>query len=185
MTNLIVAFPKPEDAKNIRNILVKNGFSVVAVCTSGAQALQYADDLHNGVIVCGYRLTDMLYSQLRENLSPQFGLLLLASMRYISEIDDDTVTCVAMPIKVHELVTSVRSAINACEVRRRKSRQQPKVRNVLDKQQITQAKQLLMERKNMTEEEAHRYLQKSSMDNGVNMIETAQMIISVMGGAKS
>ena len=46
MTNVIVAFPKPEDAKSIRNILVKNGFPVVAVCTSGAQTLQYADDLH-------------------------------------------------------------------------------------------------------------------------------------------
>lgn len=52
MTNVIVAFPKPEDAKSIRNILVKNGFPVVAVCTSGAQTLQYADDLHNGVVVC-------------------------------------------------------------------------------------------------------------------------------------
>ena len=34
VTNVIVAFPKPEDAKSIRNILVKNGFPVVAVCTS-------------------------------------------------------------------------------------------------------------------------------------------------------
>ena len=75
VTNVIVAFPKPEDAKSIRNILVKNGFPVVAVCTSGAQTLQYADDLHNGVVVCGYRLTDMIYSQLREDLSEQFDML--------------------------------------------------------------------------------------------------------------
>ena len=33
----------------------------------------------------------------------------------------------------------------------------------------------------MTEEEAHRYLQKSSMANGVNMIETAQMVLSILG----
>ena len=86
MTNVIVAFPKPEDAKSIRNILVKNGFPVVAVCTSGAQTLQYADDLHNGVVVCGYRLTDMIYSQLREDLSEQFDMLLLASRRFTSEM---------------------------------------------------------------------------------------------------
>ena len=45
---------------------------------------------------------------------------------------------------------------------------------------INQAKALLMERNNMTEEEAHRYIQKCSMDSGTNMLETAQMVISLM-----
>ena len=66
-----------------------------------------------------------------------------------------------------------------CE--KKKARQQPKQRNVLDKQQIMLAKDLLMKQKGMTEEEAHRYLQKSSMANGVNMIETAQMVLSILG----
>ena len=30
----------------------------------------------------------------------------------------------------------------------------------------------------MTEEEAHRYIQKRSMDNGTGLTETAQMILS-------
>ena len=170
MTNVIVAFPKPEDAKSIRNILVKNGFPVVAVCTSGSQTLQYADDLHNGVVVCGYRLTDMIYSQLREDLSEQFDMLLLASRRFTSEVDDKRIRCVAMPLKVHELLASVDAAVEESELR-----------NVLDKQQIMLAKDLLMKQKGMTEEEAHRYLQKSSMANGVNMIETAQMVLSILG----
>ena len=116
MTNVIVAFPKPEDAKSIRNILVKNGFPVVAVCTSGAQTLQYADDLHNGVVVCGYRLTDMIYSQLREDLSEQFDMLLLASRRFTSEVDDKRIRCVAMPLKVHELLASVDAAVEESEL---------------------------------------------------------------------
>jgi response regulator NasT len=36
-----------------------------------------------------------------------------------------------------------------------------------------------MERNSMTEEEAHRYLQKHSMDNGTNMVETAQMALAM------
>ena len=121
MTNVIVAFPKPEDAKSIRNILVKNGFPVVAVCTSGAQTLQYADDLHNGVVVCGYRLTDMIYSQLREDLSEQFDMLLLASRRFTSEVDDKRIRCVAMPLKVHELLASVDAAVEESELRKKKA----------------------------------------------------------------
>ena len=37
-----------------------------------------------------------------------------------------------------------------------------------------------MERNNMFEEEAHRYLQKCSMESGTNMVETAQMILTIM-----
>lgn len=106
--------------KSIRNILVKNGFPVVAVCTSGAQTLQYADDLHNGVVVCGYRLTDMIYSQLREDLSEQFDMLLLASRRFTSEVDDKRIRCVAMPLKVHELLASVDAAVEESELRKKK-----------------------------------------------------------------
>ena len=32
----------------------------------------------------------------------------------------------------------------------------------------------------MTEAEAHRYIQKCSMDSGTNLVETAQMVISLI-----
>ncbi|MCI9142247.1 MAG: ANTAR domain-containing protein, partial [Lachnospiraceae bacterium] len=32
----------------------------------------------------------------------------------------------------------------------------------------------------LTEEEAHRYLQKCSMDSGTNLAETALMVLSMM-----
>ena len=37
-----------------------------------------------------------------------------------------------------------------------------------------------MSRNNLSEEEAHRYLQKRSMNNGTDLVETAQMILSLM-----
>ena len=69
MANIIVAFSKPEDAKSIKNILMKNGFEVVAVCTSGAQVLSQMEDLNGGIVVCGYRLTDMLLRSMRSALA--------------------------------------------------------------------------------------------------------------------
>ena len=181
VTNLIVAFPKLEDARSIRNILVRSGFPVAAVCTSGSQALQYADDLHNGIVVCGYRLTDMIYSQLREDLPQPFDLLLLASQRYLSEVDTvEGLVCVPMPLKVHQLIETVGRMIEASERRRHRLRQQPRERSMPDRALIGEAKQLLMSKKGMTEDEAHRYLQKCSMDNGVNMLETAKLVLSIM-----
>lgn len=37
-----------------------------------------------------------------------------------------------------------------------------------------------MERNHLTENEAHRYLQKCSMDSGTNLVETAQMVLTLM-----
>ena len=39
VTNIIVVLPKIEDAKSIKNVLVRSGFSVMAACSTGAQAL--------------------------------------------------------------------------------------------------------------------------------------------------
>ena len=70
MTNLIVALPKPEDAEGIKNVLVRNGFRVTGVCTTGAQVVSQADGLNDGIVICGYKLADTphLWSQAR--LSP-------------------------------------------------------------------------------------------------------------------
>ena len=53
MVNIVVVFPKTEDAQAIRSLLNRSGYTVNAVCTSGAQALMAVDRLGRGVIVSG------------------------------------------------------------------------------------------------------------------------------------
>lgn len=179
MSGIIVVFPKIEDAKSIRNLLVRKGFTVTAACTTGAQVLNYADDMGEGIVVSGYRLGDMMYSQLRECLPSQFAMLLLASRRALAQKEPDNVVCVAMPLKVHELIDTI-NMMQGTMGRRRKKKERSKERDPREKAIIEQAKRLLMERNNMSEEEAHRYVQKCSMDSGTNMVETAEMIMSIM-----
>lgn len=180
LTNIIVVFPKMDDAKTIRNILVKNGFPVTAVCTTGALALQYADELSDGIVICGYRFSDMIYTQLHNNLPVHFEMLLVASNRYLTECRDNDIVCVTLPIKMRDLVDTVGMMVQNCERKKRKRKQQPKLRNEKDRAVINHAKKLLMERNNMTEDEAHRYIQKCSMDSGTNLVETAQMVLTLM-----
>ncbi len=182
MTNIIVVFPKPEIATNIRNLLSRNGFRVIAACSTGAQAINYADSLNDGIIVCGYKFADMLFSELHEYLPSHFEMLLVASRGKWEECRDNDIICVEMPIKVNDLLSTLSMMCENSERRRKKRRQQPVIRNVEEKKIIDDAKALLMERNNMSEEEAHRYIQKSSMDSGNNLVETAQMILSLMGG---
>lgn len=181
MNNIIVAFPKMENAKSIKNILVKNGFQVRAVCTVGTQALQHADLLEEGIVVCAGRLQDMMYTQLRENLPPHFGMLVIASAGQQEEGTRDNVVFLTMPLKVHELVSTV-AMMSGELVGIRKRKPGPARRSEKDRQMIQKAKEVLMERNHMTEEEAHRYMQKNSMDSGTGLVETAQMILSLMQG---
>ena len=45
---------------------------------------------------------------------------------------------------------------------------------------ISNAKMMLMQRNHLSEDEAYRYIQKSSMDSGTNMVETAQMLLMLL-----
>ena len=179
MTSIVIVFPKIEDAKSMKNVLVRSGYSVLAVCCTGAQALEQVDGLNDGIVISGYKMTDMVFSELRDCLPAGFEMLLMASRSLIEQYAEDVIS-LAMPLKVHELIETVGMMVQAIERRRRRMRAVPKERNPEEVALIRDAKRLLMERNNMTEEEAHRYIQKCSMDSGTNMVETAQMVLSIM-----
>ena len=79
MTNIIVVLPKLEEAKGVKNILVRSGFQVTGICTTGTQAISQADGLNDGIVICSYKLADMIYTELHEDLPEGFEMLLMAS----------------------------------------------------------------------------------------------------------
>lgn len=179
--NIIVAFPKIEDAKNIKAVLARQGFHVTAACTSGSHALQAMESLDGGVVVCGYRLNDMVYTELNEWLPRNFKMLLVASEMHWGERELSDVVYVPMPLKVSLLTDALNMVIETQLNHRRHNNSKPRVRSHEEDEAILKAKRLLMENNNMTEEEAHRYVQKCSMDSGNSLVETAAMIMSVYG----
>lgn len=180
MVNIIIALSKLDEGRNLKNILVRSGFRVTGVCTTGAQAISQADDLHDGIVICGYKLEDMLYSELAECLPPGFELLLMASQRILSSCGGEGVVCLAMPLKLNDFINTVQMMTDGIERRRRKRRQEPHTRSEEEKKWIREAKATLMERNHMTEDEAHKYLQKCSMDSGTGIAETAQMVLMML-----
>ena len=73
-----VAFSKRENAANIRNILMRSGMDVSAVCMTGAAVLQNADTWNEGIVICGCQMQDMQYTRLRELLPERFEMLLVS-----------------------------------------------------------------------------------------------------------
>ena len=177
--SIVIALPKIEDAKKIRTILNRHGFSVASVCSTGANALASISELENGILICGYRLGDMYYRDVAEYLPDSFQLLLLASARVLNEAPN-SILSVEMPMKVEDLVNTVSMMIMQLERRWKKARRKPKARSEKEQNYISNAKMLLMERNHLSEEEAYRYIQKCSMDSGTNMVETAQMVLMLL-----
>ena len=138
MSSIVIVLPKIEDGKRIRDILAKRGYEIDAVCSTAAAALGEMNNLNGGIVICGYKLPDMFFTDRNE-------FMLQSAAR-----------------------------------RRKKERAKPKVRSAEEQHIIDRAKSLLIERNHMTESEAHRYMQKCSMDSGTNLVETAQMVLTLL-----
>ena len=107
MSNIVIAFPKKETVQNIKKILSQSGYSVQAVCTTGAQALASANNLENGILISGSRFIDMMYMEIHDYLPPEFQMLLIASPASIQEREVENLVCLALPMKVHELLQTL------------------------------------------------------------------------------
>ena len=194
MTGIIVVFPNKDNATNIRNLLARGGMDVIGVCSTGAQAMHYADTVDNGIVVCGYRMKDMMYTQLREYLPDSFEMLLIASQDKWSSGDVEGIVGLSTPIKVYDLMNTMNMMLQSMDRKRKKRKKESKSRDPKQQETIRRAKELLMERNNMSEGEAHRYLQKSSMDNGIRCVakyvydygltDKTQISVETLGGIK-
>ena len=86
---------------------MRNGFQVVAVCASGAQAITAAESVNSGIVVSGYRFEDMMYDELRQCLPAAVDMLLIASPSRWSGQNMKGMICLPMPLKVHDLVDTL------------------------------------------------------------------------------
>lgn len=179
MTGIIIAFPNYNDAAALKSLLVRNGYDNVFSCTTGSQAIQLADTLGEGIIISGYRLPDMLYSNILENIEDRFEMLVVASRQRILE-NEAGIAMLEMPLKVRDFLNSIEMMENHLYERNHKNRKKVGQRTAEEQSVVDEAKAVLMNMNNMSESEAHRYIQKSSMDSGRTMVETAASILTIM-----
>lgn len=179
MFSIIVAFSKNEDALAIKNALVSNGIEVAGVTNTGAQTIAFAGEQDGGIVISGYRMRDMHFRELNAYLPKSFKMILIASPARLAECLDDDIITLSMPLRVKELLGTVQMMQQAAIKREKKEKTAVK-RSSGEKDIILHAKLLLMERNNLSEEEAYRYIQKTSMDSGTNMTEVAEMILCMM-----
>ena len=181
MAGVVVLFGKVQEAAAIRDLLVKRGYDVSAACTLGAQALSALDDLDRGIVVCGYKYADMIYSGLWAQLPKGFRMLLIAGGGVLEDGVEEDVVTLPMPLKVEDLTATLDMMLSSMERQRKKEKAFRPRRDDGDRILLDEAKSVLMGRNHMSEQEAHRYMQKSCMESGRGMAETAKVILTLRG----
>lgn len=186
--NIIVCFGKSNDVNTIRNLLGHYGLRVAFSCMSGVRALEACEKLGSGLIISGYRLSDMVCGELYENMPNGFKMLTMCAPKNWEELPPAGMNVLDMPVKASLIIARVQEVMADMETekraRRRRSRLGTAGRSQADNELIGQAKQKLMEQRGYDEPRAHRYLQDMAMRSGDSLAETAAKLIGLTVSGK-
>lgn len=168
MKDIIIAYPNKEVALRLRALLVGEGFRVSHICALGSSALGAAGEKDAGVIICASLLRDMGAGTLAEQLPADFDVVAL-SKNGKTEYMGNLIT-LTLPLDRQEFLQTVAVlASSKSSFTRRKE---------VNEDLISNAKLVLMNTQDMTELQAHRFLQKESMRTGLKITDLAQKIIN-------
>ena len=174
MEPVVVAFESPKNCERIRDILEGGGVAACIICHSAAEVKRIVSKQGIATVVCGFKLTDETAESLFEDLPPTCSMLIVAVQSLLDLCQNEDIFRLASPVRRSDLIASVKMLMQMGHrlekfVRPRRTEEGQAV--------ILRAKELLMDRHGMTEEQAHRFLQKKSMDSGAKLAQTARLVL--------
>lgn len=173
---IILAFSKEEVTARITKMLAAGGLHVHGVCRSAAEVLRMTADMKRALIITGFKLSDMTAEQLNSELSSDMSMIVIGKGQQRELIASDDIVFMPLPVSKDELCQTVRMTAGRTAGEWKKPPRP--VRTEEEKQIIARAKAFLMEKYMMSEMQAHRFIQKQSMDNGLKFIDMARRIVS-------
>lgn len=173
---VIVAFESGGSSARVREVLESEGEFSCLVCRSAAEVKRVVRKQHSCIIVCGFKLADETCEDLFYDLRPDCFMLMIGPRARLELSETEGIFKLQSPIRRGELLASVRMLV---QFQRYIPREKGPARRGEEEQRlIARAKAVLMDRHGMTEEQAHRFLQKQSMDNGAKLADTARLVLA-------
>jgi len=174
MEKVILAFEGERTAERLREILESASVASCLICRSAAEVKRVVGKQGVNVVICGFKLSDETAENLFADLPDYCSMMVLAVESMLSLIENDDIFRLSAPASRNDFISSTRMLL---QIGRRMERFVRPRRTPREREIIEAAKALLMDRNSMTEEQAHRFLQKKSMDEGVKMVQTAQLLL--------
>ena len=184
--NVLLVIRKPEMMQQMSAILASRGYTVTDQCVSGTQGLRSNASHPADIAVVGYTLSDMsgldFACDLQQN--SDCSVLLMApqdQMVYIKERSGSMdIVALPRPVTAQALLSALEMSEHYRHRLRRANDEAKKLKSDLDRRAVAEkAKVVLMNRLQMSEAEAWRYLQKRSMDTGTSMKDIAMRVLEL------
>ena len=175
MIRTVVAIENEKLGTLIYDTLEKNSIPVRYRCRNGAETIRAIKKMGGGVVVCGHKLPDMTADTLAFDLRDMASLLIVAKPQQLILCENEDAFRLSVPVKVGEMIGSVNMLLQLDRMRYTKMipRRSPE-----DLKLILRAKELLMTRNNLSEEEAYKCLQRKSMETCMKLTDTSKLIIA-------
>lgn len=172
MEKIVVAFENSRSCQRVREILERSGTAECILCRSAAEVRRAVRQQRIPAVVCGYKFPDATAEALFADLPGPRAMLLLAPQGLLDLVGEADIFRLPLPVSKGDLVASVRMLLQiGRRLERQGRRRGPEEQAVIDR-----AKALLMER-GMSEAQAHRLLQKRSMDAGERLEQAARSVL--------
>lgn len=172
MEKLIVAFEKEKNALYVRELIESSGLACVQLCRSGMEVRRLVGWESVCAVVCGYKLSDGSAEALFEDLPPGTAMLMIAPQPQLDLCATEGIFKLGAPIRREELLSAVGMLIQLSRPPEGMAARQGE-----RDETVRRAKAVLMARRGMNEEEAHRFLQKQSMDMGCRLSEVSRLVL--------
>lgn len=177
---IIIALSNIETATKLKNALTKEGYNVIALCTSGNELIRLVMQHSPDLVLVGYKFKDMSLLDVYETLVDVTSFLAIVNEPYRSYIEEDTdIYCIGTKISNVLLTNAIDLIFQSKRSIAKLKQKVEKLEHTLeDRKLIEKAKGKLMETSGITENEAFRYMQKISMDSGRRMKDIANLILN-------
>lgn len=175
MVHIVLAFSHDDTALKIRRMLDGTGYEPDNIlCHTAAELFRAIEDYDNVLVIMGYKLPDMVVDGIYEYVHSGCKIMSIVRADHIEEILNDEIFVLPLPVTRAKLVSSVNMLIgDAPKIKKSTERSSP------ENKLVEEAKLFLMDTYHMTEQQAHRFMQKRSMDSGSKMIDTARLILGM------
>ena len=179
MDTIIVAFENTALSQRFSDLMESTGTARCLTCRSGDQVRRLLNKQQAYCVVCSPHFRDGPAEWLCGDLPPFCSLLMVGPAHQLALCSDPDIFKLPTPIRREEALSTVSLLLQFGHRMERYTRHR---RSPLEQDLIARAKALLMERDGLTEEQAHRTLQKRSMDQGLTLVHTARRTLAQGGG---
>lgn len=182
MKSVLTAFPNRLVSAWASSVLQRGGYAIEYTLKTAGELIRIADFCTSPVAVCAVQFIDMDARTLAGIIEGKLEPVFVALPHQLEETAALSYPVISYPSTAQELLSAVarvenKAANSALGLCLHSGKGLSSDRSAEEKLLVLKAKEMIQEKTGLTESQAHRYLQKVSMDHCMKLVEAAALCI--------